>query len=35
MMNPTKESFTDDLTGLPPFHPVSSTEKGGFVGVLK
>ena len=35
MMNPTKEGFTDDLTGLPPFHPVSSTEKGGFVGVLK
>ena len=27
MMNPTKEGFTDDLTGLPPFHPVSRTEK--------
>ena len=35
MMNPTREGFTDDLTGLPPFHPVSSTKKGGFIGVLK
>ena len=35
MMNPTKEGFTDDLTGLPPFHPVSSTKKGRFIGVLK
>ena len=27
MMDPTKEGFTDDLTGLPPFHPVSSTKR--------
>jgi len=35
MMNLTKEGFTDDLTGFAPFHPISSTKKGGFVGVLK
>ena len=35
MMNHIKEGFTDDLTGFAPFRPMSRTNDGGFVGMLK
>lgn len=34
MMNPVKEAFKDDLTGFAPFHPMTRTPDGGFVGIL-
>lgn len=35
LMSKGKNDFTDDLTGFIPFRPITHTEKGEFVGILK
>lgn len=35
LMGYGKNDFTDDLTGFIPFRPITHTEKGEFVGILK